>query len=177
VFHFSDSRTGFACGCVLVLLLLVYKYATPVVRTSVWKVGVVLGVFAMLVFGVVSVVYYGKIEFFDTINGFLTGRLLWVNQAYSNLGISWFGHADVNAYVLDNGYMYMLLGFGVIIFTVYWICLLSLMIRALKKGQNPVVVLIIVFSLYAIMEGDVMIKIFRNVPMIYFADMMFGERK
>lgn len=177
IFYFTDSRTGMICGYILVLLLILYRYLPFIMDWKIWKIGAAACVAAVVVFGLYSVVCYGRAEILEKVNRFFTGRLYLANQAYTEIGISLWGNAAIGNYVCDNGIMSMLLGYGVIPFVIYWLGMFWVLLEAMKKKTQYVVILILVFTIYAFMEGSVLLKIFRNIPMVYMNWIIFGKNK
>ena len=174
VFYFTDSRTGVICGYILVLLLLIYRYFSRLVETKLWKIGVLAGIAAIIVFGILSVTLYGRVGILDIVNRLFTGRIKLAHFAYTEMGISWWGNAAAGSYIIDNGIMGMLLQYGLVPFIVYWLGTFLVLWYALKNGKHCVTILMLVFGVYALMEGSVLLKIFRNIPMIYMGEKIFS---
>lgn len=173
IYCLTDSRTGVMCGFILVVLLTIYRYVPSLVELKVWKAGVFAGAFIIVVVGIFMVTFFEKVEFLSIVNNLFTGRLRLSNEAYQDIGISWWGNVSVENYTIDNSIMYMLLQYGIIPFAIYWIGIFSMLWHALKKRKYYVIVLILVFGVYALMEGSVLLKIFRNIPMLYLGGEIF----
>ena len=176
IYFFTDSRTGVICGCVLVLLLAIYRYVSFLVELKVWQIGVIAGNAAIVAAGIFAVICFGKFEFLNIVNDFFTERIFLSNWAYNNIGLSWWGSTAVENYVIDNSIMYMLLQYGIIPFVIYWLCTFSMLWHALKDKKYYLTIVVLVFNIYALMEGSVLLKIFRNIPMIYMGERIFDQK-
>ena len=91
---------------------------------------------------------------------------LWSRFGQSRLyfdyyGLSWHGralmnkdsaNASYNMFTLDNGYMYLLLGFGVLAFSVFVIGELLLVFRAYRSEKWMLLIILILYLLFGMLE-------------------------
>lgn len=177
VFVFSDSKSGVLCGLALVALLAIYRHGMHWVHTRAWRRIMMLAEVTVIVFAFASVILWGKLEILNLINRILTERVRLSYEALAGIGISLWGTVIGEEYLCDNGMVSMLLSYGLIPSIIYWRCTMCLYGKALKGKKDHIVILLLVVTIYAFMESNVLYKVFRNVPMMYMAWLIFPEKK
>lgn len=182
VYRLAISRTCFIAGLALVILLVWAKYAERLFNFIIVRLGVLLGVSALWAF-----VFSVKIDFaswwkWELIDWKLfTGRIRQAQGYYHKFGLSGFG-ANIpdklgNGYVLDMGYMRMLLENGVIIFALMYLGAMAILIYAFVKKRNDIVILTICICLYGIYENLAIAQVPANLMIYYCAELVYNKRK
>ena len=109
-----------------------------------------------------------------------TGRLAQAQAFLQQCGLSVFGvHVpDIleNGYVLDMGYMRMLLENGVIIFVLMYVMMITVLLYAFKKQRNDIVIVVVCICLYGIYENLAIAQIPANLAFYYVSDLMFKKK-
>lgn len=173
VYLFSDSRTGMLVGFLLVILLILYRYGQRITQWKAWPSIMLLMEVAVIAFGFLAVKYYDKIGILYMFNRLFTGRLLLASEAIRGIGISWWGRTIGSEYICDNGMIHMWLTYGWVPTLIYWAATIGLYMKALKEKNQYLIILILVFTVYGLMESNVLDKVFRCVPMMYMSRLIF----
>ena len=180
VYRLSVSRTCFIAGIAMIILLIWAKYGEKIFEFVIIRMGIVAGVSALwaIIFTVKADVENNlKWEIIDW--RLFTGRIKQAQVYYQTFGLSLFGkhipdQLD-NGYILDMGYMRMLLENGVIIFGLMYAAAIVLLIYAFKKKRNDIVILIITICLYGIYENQAIAQLPASLYMYYAAALMFQK--
>lgn len=106
------------------------------------------------------------------LNTIMVGRLYWAHQYLVALGITFLGRdiseAGLSYMVVDNGYTYALLRYGIIVFLVYCFSVYKLFGYLYKKGRLVDIIAVGVLHIYFIMENFVAAGLF-NFTYVYLA--------
>ena len=78
--------------------------------------------------------------------------------------------------VLDNSYALILLRYGIIAFFMMGIYLNIFFKKAWKNKEYMIVACMLVFLIFGLLESGI-IKIAYNIFWLYFAELLYGERK
>ncbi len=175
LYHFTISRTGMISVFILIAMLVLYRYLTRVVHSKAWGYLVIAGAAAFIVFAFWSVWEYGEIDILDSLNSMLTGRLKLAGEALDTYPVTWLGLGASCGVSCDHGYIYMLISEGILYTALYLGAMMTCLIYAVRKKQDAAVILILVFLLYGYTESAAIIKVIRNVPMIFSAWLIFGQ--
>lgn len=175
IFAFSDSRTGMLGGFALILLLLIYRYGGAVINSKTWNVLMAACMVAVIAFGFLSVLLWGKVPGLDVINGFFTRRIEFAYMAWQEVGVSAWGRDLLGNYPCDNGMINMMVTYGWVAAAVYWISTLVLYVKALRERRHYLTIILVIFAVCTVMESAVSEKIFRNIPMMYMSLLIFGD--
>lgn len=173
LYRLSVSRTGLLCCILLIVLAGIYKYGEKFVFSNGWKILINVGFCVVIAFGVLSVILYDKIPLLTYANRLFTGRIRLSWQALRETGLSLFGRQIPGDIVCDNGLVYLLLTYGVILFVIYIGAMFILLLKAQKIKSSYVIILLMVFITYSLMEALALPKVFRNVPMMYMSWLIF----
>lgn len=79
-------------------------------------------------------------------------------------------------YTLDNSYMYLLIGYGVICFAIFIVCEVLLIYRTIRKKEYTTVVILILYMIYGIVE-TMTIRFTYNFSLILLAQILWKERQ
>ena len=180
VYRLAVSRTCFIAGIAMIILLIWAKYGEKIFEFVIIRMGIVAGVSALwaIIFTVKADVENNlKWEIIDW--RLFTGRIKQAQAYYQTFGLSLFGkhipdQLD-NGYILDMGYMRMLLENGVIIFGLMYVIVMILLIHAFKKKRNDIVILIIAICLYGIYENQAIAQLPASLYLYYAAALMFQK--
>ena len=182
VYRLAVSRTCFIAGMVLVVLLFLGRYAKRFYDFLLIRIGIIGGVTALwaIIFTVhVDVVNNIKWQIVDW--KLFTGRIRQAQAYYQLFGTSFFGRNIPdqleNGYILDMGYMRMLLENGVIIFALMYLSVIALLIYAMKKRRNDIIIITICICLYGIYENQAIAQVPANLMVYYMANMLYRRGK
>ena len=179
VYRLAVSRTCFLAGLAIVILLIWAKYARRLFDFIIIRIGALAGVSALW-----AVIFTVKADLknsweWEVIDWKLfTGRINQAQVYYREFGLSPFGANipdKLDGYVLDMGYMRMLLENGVIIFGLMYIAVIAVLIYAFLKKRNDIVIITIVICLYGIYENMAVTQVPANLMMYYLAEMLYGR--
>lgn len=180
VYRLAVSRTCFLAGLALVILLIWAKYAEKIFEFIIIRLGVLVSVTALwaIIFSVrIDLMSHWKWQWIDW--KLFTGRIKQAQEYYQLFGISPLGmkipDTLENGYVLDMGYMRMLLENGVIIFVLMYLAVIALLIFAFIKKRNDIVILTICICLYGIYENQAIAQVPANLMVYYCAHLLFGK--
>lgn len=180
VYYLAVSRTCFISGLAMIILLIWAKYGQKLFTFIIIRLGIIAGVSALwaIIFTVkADVTNVWEWQIIDW--KLFTGRIKQAQEYYGRFGLSLFGKniPDVleNGYILDMGYMRMLLENGVIIFVLMYITTMILLIYAFKQKQNDIVILIIAICMYGIYENQAIAQVPANLMVYYFAYLLYGK--
>lgn len=180
VYRLAVSRTCFLAGLALVILLIWDKYAKKIFDFIVIRVGILAGVSAFW-----AIIFTVNVDISNSLNWqiidwrLFTGRIKQAQAYYDIFGLSMFGEKipDIleNGYILDMGYMRMLLENGVIIFGLMYLGMMALLIYAMKNKRNDIIIITIAICLYGIYENQAIAQIPANLFMYYIATMIYKK--
>lgn len=100
----------------------------------------------------------------------LFGQPLQINNTLDN-----FYQSTNKLYTLDNGYMYLLLGFGLISFLLFIYAEIILAIRSIKEKKYAILVIIVIYSIYGISE-TMMIRFTYNFSLFFLITVVWGHK-
>lgn len=162
-FQITDSRTPFILSLVTLAGYVIIQQIQIVPRRGLSALA--------LVFIALFVVVYLASRCYSPDNGILTivnkltsGRLLYSNIGMNVNPITLFGSAEVNtgdnpliSGYFDSGYLRLLYVWGMIPTVVYIGGLTLLLHRTIQQGAYPLVLVLILLSLHAVMEGQLVL--------------------
>ena len=180
VYRLAISRTCFIAGIAMIILLIWAKYGEKLFEFIVIRLGIVAGVSALW-----AIIFTVKVDVENNLTWTIidwrlfTGRIKQAQTYYQTFGLSLLGknipdQLD-NGYILDMGYMRMLLENGVVIFALMYAATIVLLIYAFKKKRNDIVIIIIAICLYGIYENQAIAQVPANLSMYYLATLVFQK--
>lgn len=180
VFHFTVSRTGLIMVFGLLLLWMIYHCCWKITESHPWKAVVFVGTVGLIFLQIWVMYNYNEFSFLQKINELLTGRLSIASRALEELKdqISLWGIADTGEYSIDYTMTYMLVFKGIVLTALYWLMVVLCLGKALKENKTYLIIVTILFAVYAVCEHSAIDRIGRNICMLYFAWMLFdvGEQ-
>lgn len=181
VYRYSISRTCLLGGMILLCLFLLMKYGRKIFDFWIVRIGFIAGtivlwgsVFMLRIEAVTPIIEKWDMRFF-------TGRLSMAKIFIDRLGISILGGVIPDeldgGYVLDMGYMRMLLENGLVIYLLLFLAALFLLLYAFRKKRYEAVILMISIFLYGIYENEVIAQVPANLMMYYLGEWLFHADK
>ena len=180
LYRLAVSRTCFLCGIAMVVLLIWAKYGRKLFDFIVIRIGIIAGITAIW-----SIIFTCKVNIQESLAWTIidwkifTGRLAQAQAYLENCGLSIFGVRvpDIlpNGYVLDMGYMRMLLENGVIIFALMFLMTICVLLYAFKQKRNDIVIVVICICLYGIYENLAIAQVPANLILYYVAALLFQK--
>lgn len=189
VFSYTVPNSQTCCIC-LIVLLLAFMTCRICSRFSdtVRKIYNGTLVAAALLFNLLSVLWsVGGVKpgtVVSRIDSFLSIRFSACHRVFELYGIKLFGNhivygmdADKTARLwerlyLDNGYMTLLLCFGIAGYCLFSFALLISMVRCIYHSQTALLIILFVFALYGVMESGIY-QIIENVFLLCFSDLLY----
>ena len=180
-YELAASRTSFICGCLLCLSVFGAKYISKLWETWVTKIAIFASVVAAW-----AIIFTARVDFEDNLRWELidwklfTGRIVQAKAYLESCGLSMFGRSIPdqldNGYILDMGYMRMLLENGIVIYVLMFVVAVGILIYALRQKNNDIVIVIACISLYGIYENLAISQIPSNLVLYFAAIGLFGKK-
>lgn len=165
IYYLSSSKTFIMLWFMALVLLLIFKKNS---RRHIYLLKKILPLTA-LIFSILSILAVYKYDqgsqIWMSLNNFFTGRITLAKNAVDTYGITWFGSKvswittekaaieNVATNVIDNGYLRLLIIYGIIPFVLFIIGLTLLIKRKVKENSMDQVFCIILFLIYGFMEA------------------------
>lgn len=169
IYKFSGSRTGFY-GIIFTMLFTVFiKKSKNMFKYKIIK----LILPGCILFTFITAILYGKVEFINILDRFLSGRIGYTSYFFYNYSISLLGnnlYLDNN--LIDNSYIILLANYGIIIFILYLVSYNKIIKRYISMRMDKELIMIVCFSIYGVTEGFLS-NIFMNLSLVYLADILF----
>ena len=183
VYRLAISRASFLCGIALIVLVFLAKYAKRFYEFWIIRIGIIGGItaiWAIILTSKVNIVE--NLEWLNLDKKIFTGRLMMAKYYFDTMGWSYFGekvpsHMVENGWVLDMGYMRMLLENGVIIFGLMFAATIALLIYAFIHKRNDIIVTVLCICLYGIYENKAISQVPANLMIYYMALLMYHKKK
>ena len=180
-YELAASRTSFICGCLLCLSVFGAKYISKLWESWVTKIAILASVVAAW-----AIIFTARVDFEDNLRWELidwklfTGRIVQAKAYLESCGLSMFGRSIPdqldNGYILDMGYMRMLLENGIVIYVLMFVVTVGILIYALRQKRNDIVIVIACISLYGIYENLSISQIPSNLVLYFAAIGLFGKK-
>lgn len=181
LFKLTDSRTGLLS--VLLSLLIVWILKSNLVKKKIVKKLIVLTPLFCNVFSILTAYYYSpNNNVIEGLNNILTGRIGLANRFLNNYKITLFGQKIVEgsnlngAYLrIDNGYISLLLAYGIIISLIYIVLQTIILRKFISEKRYKEILLILSFAIYGITEVYIY-NIFVNISLIFLSEILYIKR-
>lgn len=170
------SVTSILCTAGLILLTIIgrlletYKMAL----LEIFKTILIIFAFVCIIATVFVTLYGMASPVCKALDAWMSYRLSYANRIYAVYGISLWGQEISSSYLLDSGYMDLLLRSGIFIFLMFFAGYIGNI--AYHRKHTTLYILLCTFALYGIMEYGVYL-IARNIFLLSFADILYAERK
>lgn len=170
------SVTSILCTAGLILLTitghLLEKYKEALLEP--FKLMLMIFAFVCIVAMVLITLYGMDSPICQALNAWMSYRLSYANRIYAVYGISLWGQKISSNYLLDSGYMDLILRSGLLVYLMFFAGYIGNMIY--HKKNTALYILLCTFALYGIMEYGVYL-IARNIFLLCFADILYAGRK
>ena len=120
------------------------------------------------------------------LNRILSNRLYYYNLFMNKYPITLFGtkidiiyssNNNIKFMVLDNSYLFILLRYGIIVFTIFMYSLIKLVNLIMNKFNNKIVVMIMLIYIVISFSETYLFKIHFNPFILYFSSLLFNKTK
>lgn len=175
LFQLTLSRTGFLCVSILIMYYLVLRYLPKLTLSNGWTVFQIITYMAIVLISLISVIMLPYSRICDWLNHLLTGRLALAYNYLETYPLTIFG-GRVTASYIDHGWVGMLLYWGVVSFLLYHIGMICLLVRERDKADRRISMVIILIALYTVFEFSAVEKVFRNIAILFLAELIFNSR-
>lgn len=174
-FLLSYSTTGFIlCTFVVVGMYVVKNIGEDKGKPLLKYTCVLIGVLPMAVSVYWTIFSKISVERIYTLNRMLSGRPEIMRDYYYNYPITLFGQQfdDRCTYILDNGYMFLLLQYGVIMFLLFTLGYVFFYIYFCKKNQLCILFITSVFLIYGFIEQYIW-NCFMNFSILFMVELFW----
>lgn len=178
-------KTAIVILCLLTLFVLILstdsKWIKQTVSVFLKRVPVIL-----IVFSFIGVVLYSKgSTFIMMLNEFLSTRLYQMSYFWERYNVNLFGQTldiinsgaasyTTQAHALDNGYLYLVLGYGLIPFVVFCFFMIKVVQKIALSKEHILMVVFILMLVVGFME-TILFKIELNSLLLLYAWVLFRE--
>ena len=173
------SRTGFVCTLLLILSIYALKKAPNFIdklfNSKIVKITLVLLEPLLFIFVYLcSTSLFGS-ELANITNSLITNRINVSNHYIKTFGVHILPQSFTMGVEFDNLYAFSLVSFGWLYNIFISILYIMLMTKLLKKKMNHEIVIICAFLLYGFSER-IVISIFRNISIIFYAELLRDKK-
>lgn len=171
IYNFSISRTGLF-AIILALLITIFLKAKLISNRLFYNICKIIIPLCVL-FTIVTAFGYSKFDIIKKIDRILSGRIYYSSHFLNNYKWNAFGRnliGDNN--LLDNGYVVLIINYGVIIFGLYTLGYYKVVKKFIAYNMNKELLMIILFSIYGVTEGYIP-NIFLNLSLIFLSSIIF----
>ena len=177
IFGVTNSRTTLIAIIFSFLPILLQKYGDRIMNNSIFKLLEKNIFLILLAFTLIFTILYGmgnvSARNLDTL---MTGRLDLQYYYLSRYNINLFGHDILYKYTLDNGFMKMLLNYGLVT-CILLLCLYRKNIAAINKNKDFLIcILFLIMQFYSLSESY-LFYIYINVFWLYFLSYIPTKRR
>lgn len=185
--YYADSRTP----QLSIILILIISIIIKNINLDKIKIGKIIPnmffICAILSF-ISGSLYANGNSLMIKLNEIFTGRINFIAKFFEKYPINLFGNkieiigtklsseTGVKPWILDNAYALILLRYGIIAFFMMGIYLNIFFKKAWKNKEYMIVACMLVFLIFGLLESGI-IKIAYNIFWLYFAELLYGERK
>ena len=189
IYLIPNSKTAYICTFLLILLLMIYEIFQKHNQLMIEIYGRVLILFSVA-FNVLSVIWSlidVRCNFIlHQIDLFMSRRFSYCYQVFQLYGISVWGQkiyisedevklaGIIGKLYLDNGYMAIMIRYGIIVYIVFSICYLLAMHNFKKKNQYFLLIILFVYALYGVMENGIYM-VTHNIFLISLGNMLYEK--
>ena len=120
------------------------------------------------------------------LNRILSNRLYYYNLFMNKYPITLFGtkidiiyssNNNIKFMVLDNSYLFILLRYGIIVFTIFMYSLVKVVNLIMNKFNNKILVMIMFIYIVISFSETYLFKIHFNPFILYFSSLLFNKTK
>lgn len=175
LYFVPHSVTSILCTAVLVLLGMGGRFLENKKKALLqgFKTLLLLAVVLCIAATVLLTIYGMDSPLGQALDAWMSYRFSHANQIYAVYKISLFGQRISSSYLLDSGYMDLILRSGLVIYLMFFAGYIGNMIY--HKNNTVLYLLLCTFAFYGIMEYGVYL-IARNIFLLSFADILYRGR-
>lgn len=168
-FHFTDSNTGFLVAIAIIVGVMLLKYVRQIREAKIIYMIAGCLVFAIVIFSAIGAHTGRYTPLMWKIDAILNGRFQYAYEIENARLENWKLFADTtNTEYFDSGFIKLFYWYGIIPGVFYVLTNLYLIYQSYKKGDYPLVVMIVGLSVFMIMEAHVIsFYILRNYIFIW----------
>lgn len=178
----TDTKNAFALGMLAILGTVILKYS-PYLREykKIYSL-IAVGIAPLMSLGIIglSVKYNPSVSWMQKMNKFITGRLQLGHDGYLNYGIRLFGQKiswfEGAYHYVDSSYVQALLGFGIVIFALILIGLVTMGIFIARKKDTYFLLAFALFVVHSTFDSQ-LIWIGYNSFIMCYSYIKNNERK
>ena len=184
-----NSQTAFMSTLILLMTFAFYKICEKY-KMSLVQVYAKALILLAAVFNVLSVVWsvldVRQNHILSQIDSWMSQRFWQCHKVYLLYGIPVFGQKvfiseaerelvgiTYDLY-LDNGYMALLIRYGILVYGIFSVCYLSAMIFLYRKKQWYLLIILFIYALYGVMENG-NYRITHNIFLFSFGSILYGK--
>lgn len=186
-----NSQTSYISMMILTILLLIYtiiEERSKILTAVFGKALLILSALFNILSICWSIINVKEFRILNQINTLLSTRFSNCHKVFQIYGIPLFGQqvyifederktiGILNKLYLDNGYMVLLLRYGLIAYIIFSVGYLYVMSYLKDRKQYFIVIVLFVYALYGVMENGIFM-ISHNIFLIIFADVLYGNEK
>lgn len=170
IYKFSYSRTGYYSICLIIIGTLLIKSR---ICSKLTNLLLRLALPGSIMFTILTAFLYGRVRMINQLDRLFTGRIYYSNHFLTQYPINLFGYdLSYDSHLLDNGYVILLINYGVVVFFLYVVGYLFLIRRFAQKNMIKELFMISSFTLYGVAEGYIS-NIFLNFSLLFLGDLLF----
>lgn len=170
------SVTSILCTAVLIFLTAVGRFMEkdnkPLLET--FKTALMISGFICIAATVFITLYGMSSPVCQALDAWMSYRLSYANRIYGVYGISLLGQQISSSYLLDSGYMDLVLRSGLLVYLVFFAVYIANMIY--HRKNTALYILLCTFAFYGIMEYGVYL-IARNIFLLSIADILYSRHR
>lgn len=166
------SVTSILCTAVLILLTTMGRFLEKDKKHLLksFQTALLISALVCITATVLITVYGMNSPIFQSLDAWMSYRLSYANRIYRVYGISLLGQQISSSYLLDSGYMDLVLRSGLLIYLVFFAVYITNMIR--HRKNTVLYILLCTFAFYGVMEYGVYL-IARNIFLLSIADILY----
>lgn len=168
IHYTSDTRSAIYCIMGISILLLLEKLLIRVIQIKPIKFILNNLYLFLLCFSIVTTLLYcSKTDFSIQLNQFFSNRLYLQSIFWKNYKLSLFGNKIIYNYTLDNGYIKLLLNYGLLA-TIFYGYIYNKTLKKTYLFNNYIVYFIILILLFFNVAESSMLYVYFNIFILYF---------
>ena len=176
LYFIPHSVTSILCTAVLFLLTIAGRFLQAKKRAllQVFETALMLSAVLCIAGTVLLTIYGMNFPLGQALDAWMSYRFSHAKQIYAVYKISLFGQSISSGYLLDSGYMDLILRSGLLVYLLFFVGYIGNM--SYHKNNPALYLLLCTFGFYGIMEYGVYL-IARNLFLLSFADILYSRRK
>lgn len=176
LYFVPHSVTSILCTAGLLLLTIVGRWLEKYEKAllEAYKTVLVFFTFICIIATVLITLYGMDLPVCQALDAWISYRLSYANQIYAVYGISLLGQRISSGYLLDSGYMDLVLRSGLLVYLLFFVGYIGNMVN--HKKNTALYILLCTFAFYGIMEYGVYL-IARNIFLLSAADILYSRQR